>query len=300
MEYLNLNNENIVIPSCKGKSLRGGSGDGPHIRILEGVTATNPRDDTAAVDVHLPAGTLTAAQLQTLADLAHTHAGGVLHLTPHAHLRLHGDPAPLTTAVTDAGFTVGHPALPHLLASPLTGRIGGLRDIRPLTDTAQTRLLTARPGVTLGLDDGTGDVVALTPDRTLLALPGDEWALILGGEDTGIRRSDPVDAVGLLFDDTAPTDIAPTDTPIAVPTPPDPPIGWLDQPDGTVTLAGGLPGGVLPARLAEFLAAVEHPLVVTPWRSVLLCDLPEQVAEQAVRVLAPMGLIFDAQSPHLR
>jgi precorrin-3B synthase len=250
------------------------------------------------VDVHLPAGTLTAAQLQILADLAHTHAGGVLHLTPHAHLRLHGDPAPLTPAVTGAGFTVGHPTQPNLLASPLSGRIGGLRDIRPLTDTALPRLSTMRPGVTLGLDDGTGDIVALTPDRALLALPGDEWALILVGEDTGIRRSDPAGAVDLLFDDTARTDT--TATPIALPTPPTPPIGWLDQPDGTVTLAGGLPGGVLPARLAEFLAAVEHPLVVTPWRSVLLCDLPEHIAEQVVRVLAPMGLIFDAQSPHLR
>ncbi|MEE2061879.1 precorrin-3B synthase [Rhodococcus artemisiae] len=284
------------------------------------MTATNPSDDTApatddtaAVDVQLPAGTLTAAQLQTLADLAHTHAGGVLHLTPHAHLRLHGNPAPLTTAVTDAGFTVGHPALPRLLASPLSGRIGGLRDIRSLTDTALTRLPTARPGVILGLDDGTGDIVALTPDRALLALPGDEWALLLGGEDTGIRRTAPAGAVDLLFDDTtstgttrtdtARTDTARTDTtatPTVVPPPPTPPIGWLDQPDGTVTLAGGLPGGVLPARLAEFLAAVERPLVVTPWRSVLLCDLDEQIAEQIVRVLAPMGLIFDAQSPHLR
>ncbi|TWH44327.1 precorrin-3B synthase [Rhodococcus rhodochrous J38] len=41
-------------------------------------------------------------------------------------------------------------------------------------------------------------------------------------------------------------------------------------------------------------------MIVTPWRSVLLCDLDEWTAEQVVRVLAPMGLIFDADSPHLR
>ncbi|TWH16721.1 precorrin-3B synthase [Rhodococcus rhodochrous J45] len=40
-------------------------------------------------------------------------------------------------------------------------------------------------------------------------------------------------------------------------------------------------------------------MIVTPWRSVLLCDLDEWTAEQVVRVLAPMGLIFDADSPHL-
>ncbi|MHC3368367.1 hypothetical protein ACYAFX_14205 [Rhodococcus aetherivorans] len=37
------------------------------------------------------------------------------------------------------------------------------------------------------------------------------------------------------------------------------PVGWLDQPDGAVTLGGGLPGAVLPARMAEFLAAVDRP-----------------------------------------
>ncbi|MGU3583526.1 precorrin-3B synthase, partial [Rhodococcus sp. C26F] len=97
---------------------------------------------------------------------------------------------------------------------------------------------------------------------------------------------------------TPPND--PTGDPEPVPEQPRPPIGWLDQPDGAVTLAGGLPGGILPARLAEFLAAVERPVIVTPWRSVLLCDLDEWTAEQVVRVLAPMGLIFDADSPHLR
>jgi precorrin-3B synthase len=270
------------------------------------VTAPNSNDDTAAedtaaVDVHLPAGTLTAPQLQTLADLAYTHAGGMLHLTMHAHLRLHGHRAHLTAAVTDAGFTVGRPDLPHLLASPLSGRIGGLRDIRPLTDAALPHLPTAHPGAVLGLDDGTGDIVALTPDRALLALPGDEWTLVVAGKDTGLRRSDPAAAVDLLLATTATAEpsAAPA-TPVALPTPPSPPIGWLDQPDGTVTLAGGLTGGVLPARLAEFLAAVDHPLVLTPWRSILLCDLPEQIAEQVVRVLAPMGLIFDAHSPHLQ
>ena len=88
-------------------------------------------------------------------------------------------------------------------------------------------------------------------------------------------------------------DIAP------LPTPPPHPIGWLDRADGTVVLAGALAGGVLPARTAEFLAAVERPVVITPWRSLLLCDLDEWAAEQVVRVLAPMGLIFDADSPHV-
>ena len=56
---------------------------------------------------------------------------------------------------------------------------------------------------------------------------------------------------------------------------------------------------MLPARTAEFLAAIEAPLVITPWRSVLVCDLTKAWPTAALRVLAPMGLIFDANSPWL-
>ncbi|MGY2060386.1 precorrin-3B synthase, partial [Nocardia gipuzkoensis] len=45
--------------------------------------------------------------------------------------------------------------------------------------------------------------------------------------------------------------------------------------------------------------AVDRPLIVTPWRSLIVPDLDEWAAEQIVRVLAPMGLIFDADSPWL-
>ena len=56
---------------------------------------------------------------------------------------------------------------------------------------------------------------------------------------------------------------------------------------------------MLQARVAEYLAAIDAPLVITPWRSVLVCDLDEGVADAALRVLAPMGLVFDENSPWL-
>ncbi len=55
----------------------------------------------------------------------------------------------------------------------------------------------------------------------------------------------------------------------------------------------------MPARTAEFLAAIEAPLTVTPWRSVLVFDLDDGVADAALRVLAPLGLVFDENSPWL-
>jgi precorrin-3B synthase len=75
-----------------------------------------------------------------------------------------------------------------------------------------------------------------------------------------------------------------------------PPVGWLPQNDGRVTLGAGVPLGVLQAGTAEFLAAIGAPMAITPWRSVLVFDLDEGVADTALRVLAPMGLVFDENS----
>ena len=79
-----------------------------------------------------------------------------------------------------------------------------------------------------------------------------------------------------------------------------PAAGGLDQQDdGRVALGAAVPLGVLQARVAEYLAAIDAPMVITPWRSVLVCDLDDGVADAALRVLAPMGLVFDENSPWL-
>jgi precorrin-3B synthase len=66
-----------------------------------------------------------------------------------------------------------------------------------------------------------------------------------------------------------------------------------------VALGAAVPLGVLQARVAEYLAAIDAPLVITPWRSVLVGDLDEGVADASLRMLAPMGLVFDEHSPWL-
>jgi len=78
-----------------------------------------------------------------------------------------------------------------------------------------------------------------------------------------------------------------------------PPVGWIGQDDSRIALGAAVPLGVLEARTAEFLAAIDAPLIVTPWRSVVVCDLADGVADTALRVLAPMGLVFDEGSPWL-
>lgn len=76
-----------------------------------------------------------------------------------------------------------------------------------------------------------------------------------------------------------------------------PPVGWVDTDDGLVSLLAVVPFGVVPARLAEFLGAIERPSTISAERVIGLHGLTEGMAEQVVRVLAPMGMIFDAASP---
>ncbi len=145
-------------------------------------------------------------------------------------------------------------------------------------------------------------------------------ALLLAGSDTGVRLTPPdvvpaLVAVATRFTATRgkawrvaeladATPLLDRFLPCAAPGatwPPvvRPPVGWLRQDDGRVALGAAVPLGVLPARIAEYLAAIGAPLVITPWRSVLVCDLDEGVADVALRVLAPMGLVFDGNSPWL-
>lgn len=85
----------------------------------------------------------------------------------------------------------------------------------------------------------------------------------------------------------------------AAPAPVAPFIGWHDAPDGTVALGAGFAGGTIARRTLEFLVAIDRDVTVTPRRSIVIGALTESMAEQIVRVLAPMGLIFDATSPLL-
>lgn len=165
------------------------------------------------------------------------------------------------------------------------------------------------------LDDGRGDVSGLGADVGVHVF-GDGCRLLLAGRDTGVRLE--VESVittlvdiAVRFTETRGTawrvkeldDITglwpDAELGAGFPVVTRPPVGWINQDDGRVTLGAAVPLGVLPARVAEFLAAIEAPLVITPWRSVLVCDLDEAVADVALRVLPPLGLVFDENSPWL-
>ncbi|EEN85414.1 precorrin-3B synthase [Rhodococcus erythropolis SK121] len=289
--------------------------------------------DGALARVRLPGGLLTPTQLQTLADAARDLGNGQMELTSRGNVQLRSvsDPEAFAARIASAGLlpSATHERVRNILASPLSGRIGGVTDIRELVHRLDSAIqadqaLADLPGRTLfTLDDGRGDITGLRGDFGLHARSATEHSLVLAGHHTThlVQADDAVELLleaarsfldvrdkhwrlaevpdgiertlaqlGLSAESTVATDL----TPDARPT-----IGWLEQRDGTVALGGGLRFGLLDARLAEFLAAVDKPVVVTPWRSVHIFDLDEWAAEQVVRVLAPMGLIFDENSPWL-
>ncbi|SHW29876.1 precorrin-3B synthase [Mycobacteroides abscessus subsp. abscessus] len=214
------------------------------------------------------------------------------------------------------------------MASPLSGRSGGLGDVRAAVRDLDTGLqnrpdLAELPGrFWFGVDDGRGDISGLAPDVSTHLVSSDTAAVLIAGRDTGVHipaaqaadtllnlagafqairgnrwRTSELDSTGELL---AGAGLNPTEPAGATWSPIDvPPVGWIPQDDGRITLGAAVPLGVLQARTAEFVAAITAPVVVTPWRSLLICDLEEGIADTSLRVLAPMGLIFDEHSPWL-
>lgn len=299
-----------------------------------GVLRLHQAADGPLARVRVPGGQLGAAGLQALAEAAVELGDGALELTSRGNVQLRRitDAGALTERLGAAGLlpSATHERVRNIVASPLSGLAGGVADVRALVPALDAGLraapeLAGLPGrVLFTLDDGRGDVSGFGADIGLHAVEPGVFAVLLAGADSGIRVA-AGDAVGLVlaaarafaeirgegwrlaevadgparvrellgFAGTAPGPV--------VPDPADhPPIGWLPQDDGLVALGAGVRLGVLPARTALFVAAVEQPVLVTPWRGLVIPGLDEWTAEQVVRVLAPMGLIFDADSPWVR
>lgn len=282
--------------------------------------------DGALVRIRLPGGVISAGQLAALSSVSSGLGSGTLELTARGNVQLRAitDVTAAAEAIAGAGLlpSATHERVRNIVASPLSGRVGGNADVRgwvrelDLAICADPRLAELGGRFWFSLDDGRGDVSGLRADVGAHVFE-DSCALLLSGRDTGVRLAadDVIIAlvdVALRFTEIRGTawrvneladvaGLAPGAALGAKPFPPltTGPVGWIPQDDGRVTLGAAVPLGVLSAGVAEYLTAIEAPLVITPWRSVLVCDLDEAVADVALRVLAPMGLVFDENSPWL-
>lgn len=299
-----------------------------------GVLRLHEAADGPLARIRVPGGRLGPMQWQVLAEAARDLGDGNIELTARGNVQLRRvhDAEALTERLAGAGLLPSrtHERVRNIVASPLSGRIGGLTDVHTLVPELDAGLLAAPrladlPGRMLfSLDDGRGDVSGLGADIGVHAVATDDFALLLAGGDSGVRitAADAVDVMlaaahgfELRGDDPGRwrlrdlehgaerladlLGLAPGPDRLEFAAGRDIPIGWLEQDDGLVALGAGVHLGSLPARTAEFLAAIERTVFVTPWRGLVVTDMEEWAAEQVVRVLAPMGLIFDADSPWL-
>lgn len=294
-----------------------------------GVRAPHSARDGALARVRLPGGVISAVALTELAHVASEFGDGHLELTSRANIQIRGisDVEAVSGRLTAAGLVPPtHEHARNIVASPQSGRVGGRADLREQLARLD-RELQSRPvleGLSgrflFGLDDGRGDVLAQQPDSGALWHDRETAELIVGGVRTGrvVDSSDVVPAILAVAEEFLAAasgrwrvrDLDATEAGALITALPGttgssepvlyhrvPRIGWIEQMDGAVMLGGVLAHGRLSAQLAEFLGAIGTDIVITPDREVLITDLTEGVADTVLRVLAPLGLIFDAGSP---
>lgn len=264
-----------------------------------GVFAPHDAADGPLARVRLPGGAVSAAQLRALAECAEECGDGDLHLTSRGNVQLRGVTRPgLAARLTDAGLlpSPSHERVRNVLASPLSGVRGGLADVRGLAASLDvlvcaTPELASLPGRFLfAFDDGRGDVAGEGADVCWRALDADTGTLLLAGGDTG-RRVARADAVATLVEVAlefgrvrgSAWRVAELDDPAwrgtAVPR------ADIEVPAGLIERDGGRAAGVVP-RFGQLTAGQARalaefgPALVTPWKSLVLPDVPADVFER--------------------
>lgn len=289
--------------------------------------------------VHVPGGRLLPDHWTGLAALASAHRADI-QITPRGGMRISrdGGAAVLAAEFAAAGLPAGlaDPRARDILASPMAGRLPGHHDLADLPERLASTLLEhaseTGPGsdMLFGLDDGSGDVLAHSPDLAAAVVSPENARIHVAGRDagflapaedaaavlaevaiefwTGSYGGERMPGSGRMHDvvvdllgshpltasacSDAGSTTSVSERPVEAPR-----VGWVDTSDGLVSLLAVVPHGLVPARLAEFLGAIERPSTISADRVIGLHELTEGMAEQVVRVLAPMGMIFDVDSP---
>ncbi|WP_420751659.1 cobalamin biosynthesis protein CobG [Rhodococcus sp. O3] len=274
--------------------------------------------DGALVRVRAPGGRLPDGGLRLLAAASRELADGDVHLTSRGNLQVRGVvvderggvPDGLIESVAKAGFlpSATHERVRNIVASPLSGLIGGSADVRPLVGALDAALcgepaLADLPGRFLfGVDDGRGDVTGLRCDLSARALDPERMRIGIGALRGPVV---PIaDAVQALVD-AALRFVAIRETrwnvrqlpgegrelggtvPLPGPDPYRMPYGVLD---GAVSVR--VPLGILTPSMVAALP--DSGVIVTPWRGLVL------PADTDVEALTVAGFDAAEDSPWSR
>jgi precorrin-3B synthase len=279
-----------------------------------GVLQPHQAADGAVVRIRVPGGQTTGAGLAHLGRLAQQYGSGLLQLTSRASVQIRGLPAELPTRLVDdlaaTGFLPSrtHERVRNIVASPLTGLEGGLADLRPIISGLDQALmgdarLADLPGRFLFvLDDGRGDVSSLNFDIGYRATDSRHGMIMVGGPDRGFPEAADAAVRALVrlareflsarsrtgawhvrelqpFADRFPR------LPVAVPDITTIGLGRLGPHASVAAPLGFLEPGQI---LAVARATEGGPVVITPWRGVLLPDCADRLSE-----LQAAGLVVD-------
>jgi precorrin-3B synthase len=225
-----------------------------------------------------------------------------------------------------------HERVRNIVCSPLSGLSGGLADLRGLTRELDDKLCAAAdlaelPGPFLfALDDGRGDLDALSADLRVRAVGPQSVQILVGdatigpvvpldraagliielgraflrakpGEPVWHVRELPQHGLELLSDVAAgpATMVGRRKATVGQP------LGRLTQDDGRAVLSALVPLGLLNRQQVTALTRASSlgsgRLVITPWRGVLMPDLPFSEAGIAAHWLAVTGLELTDGSP---
>jgi sulfite reductase beta subunit-like hemoprotein len=130
--------------------------------------------DGALARVRLPGGVISPAQLAALAHAATRFGSPAMELTSRGNIQLRAitDTAAVAEIAAAAGLLPSqtHERVRNLVASPLSGRLGGRTDIRGLV-TELDEAIQSEPALAhlpgrfmFGVDDGRGDISGLAAE----------------------------------------------------------------------------------------------------------------------------------------
>ena len=285
-----------------------------------GVLRPHQAADGAMVRIRVPGGQTTGPALGRLGEIAGAYGSGLLQLTSRASLQIRGLPESLPPsferAVAEASFlpSTTHERVRNIIASPLTGLMGGRADLRAMVVELDRSLLAAPELAQLsgrflfGLDDGRGDLAALEPDLTYRALGPDHGHLLVGDGRFGMPVS-AADAVPTLIELAQRFQAARQETWVwrvaELP-------GWVQRLPGLISLPSASEPAPLPLGAVAGHASVQVPLgflapaqltavtaaagggavVVTPGRGLILPG-----AAASLPSMTATGLVTDDSSP---
>jgi sulfite reductase beta subunit-like hemoprotein len=295
-----------------------------------GVIDLHTAEDGALARVRLPAGRLSARQLQAVCRAA-ALGNGLVDLTSRANLQLRGLPQD-AGAVLEALFAAGgllpsvsHERVRNILASPLAGRHpSSLLSTDEMVDEFDA-LLCSDPALAglsgrflFAFDDGSGLLQRERPDIALVAEGATTFSLSIAGTPTTIC-AEARDAAALAVRSARTfvamagsawrvADLEPNALTSALGGHPRRSgasavtlrPGSMLQRDGRSAVTALAPLGRLDAmQLTGLLRLVERmdaELRVSPWRTITICDLHPGELHEVTETLTRLGLVLEPDS----